>query len=143
MGLVFNNGFQRELTKNGRLRFTSFLNIGQYITLFDDDCYECNNYRFGTLGLNCGLAFDLVRIGAFSMFWRNDVRCDYMWIPKNETIWYREKRHDFSESFGAMIGFRVNPKQSRCAVNITPLAMYFCSDEFFAANMKFEIDIKL
>ena len=142
-GCLFSVGYERNLWKD-RLRINPNLTFAYYNARFVSDVPDqwANSLNFETI-----LFFDLVRIKAFSITIGaggviNNTR-GYIgtggW-PNNTNTRYISD-YNIAAYLGG--GIRINPKNSRIAIELMPLNFHVGSNYFMQAYAKFGIAVKL
>ena len=139
-GVIFSVGYQRSMWK-GRLRLNPSLSHGTYSTILFSDSED---KFFNTLNLSANIYLDVIRISAFSLVFGcgGEVNSSY----GLERSSGRSAKSDFFADFnaGAYLGggFRINPKDSRTAINIMPLNLRFGKSYYYEYFFSVELEYK-
>ncbi len=142
-GVLLLIGYQRDLWKD-RLRLNPNLTVGYFNTKVVQDAHD---QWFNSINLETILYFDLIRLKAFSLTMGAGGVINNMRgllgtggdPPKSGSDYVKEWH------YGGFLGggFRINPKNSRIAVEIMPLNFHVGSDYYSALFAKIGLEVKL
>ena len=147
LGTFSTIGLERSYGKQERIRINANILLGGFTSGGIDDGRE-NYYR--NTSLNVNLNYDLLKYKSVSLFVYSGGFATYsrgmLGSGYSQVTFEQYGSKTFSNLyFGVNLGggFRINPKNNRCAFEIKPFNLQMGNKESFTFYMLFRVDIKI
>ena len=147
LGTFSTIGFERSYGKHERIRINANILLGGFTSGGIDDGRE-NYYR--NTSLNFNLNYDCLKYKAVSLFLYSGGFTNYsrgmLGSGYSQVTFEQYDSRTFANLYyGVNLGggFRINPKNNRCAFEIKPFNLQMGNKEAFTFYMLFGVDIKI